>query len=316
MATSSDNSFSNTLLSITTAKLEQLAKKQKTFESHHENIRTRIAEESKDLEKVRILSEGLKLSFAIPLSDGAVVRGTTKNPRMEIDLKNFDRFLAQARYDPSISETAIKRWQGALRRHLEVQSLKYLYADLYGRLTTEWLSSKQRVDSIDSKEDADIDVSYEHVSSSKRVSGRLQWESSVFDPAKVTSESVLSMLQGMFEPPEQRSKQLAQALTALRKRITTFESSLAKITNFTEETLKWTISGLITSDLLTEEKRVVLKGFLENSVVLGEIADVLNMVGVTGPLSMLGMLTLYTADSCSRRVVVGRYCSARGTPTT
>ena len=176
----------------------------------------------------------------------------------------------------------MKQWQEALTRHLEVQSLKYLYADLYGRLTTEWLSSKQRVIPSGPKDDVDMD-DFEHVSGAKRADSRRQWEQSVFTPADVTQESILAMLRAIFDKPEDESKPLneskplREALKALRKHIKDFETAMVSGTPFTDESLKWTMSGLISSDLLTEEKRNVLKGFLENSVVLGEIADVLNM---------------------------------------
>ena len=277
MASATDNSFSHTLLSITTAKLEQLAKKRDTFERQYAKVNATFKSEEDELEKVKVLSEGLKTSFAVPLSgEREVIRGSTKNPRMEIDLKNFDRFLAQARYDPSISETAVKQWQEALSRHLEVQSLKYSYADLYGRLTTEWLSSKQRVIPSGPKDDVDMD-DFEHVSGAKRADSRRKWEQSVFEPANVTQENILIMLRAIFDRSDDESKPLREALEALRKHIKAFETQIATGTPFTDESLKWTMSGLISSDLLTEEKRNVLRGFLENSVVLGEIADVLNM---------------------------------------
>ena len=277
MASLADNSFSSTLLGITTAKLEQLAKKRNTFENHYAEVNARLENEKDELKKVKILSDGLKVCFAIPLSpNGQFVRGSTNNPCMEIDLKNFDRFLGQAHYDPSISEKAVKQWQEALARHLEVQSLKFLYADLYGRLTTEWLSSKQRAVPDAPKQDVDTD-DFEHVSSARRMHSRAKWEQSVFEPADVSQESILVMLRAIFEKPDDNGKQVGEALAELRKNVENLETCLARPTNFSEGTLKWTITGLVSSDLLTEEKRTVLKGFLENSVVLGEIADVLNM---------------------------------------
>ena len=276
MASSSDSLFSHTLLGITTTKLEQLAKKHDTFEAPYVKTIAQVGNEQNDLDKVKLISEGLKVSFGVSLSGGKVVRGSTKSPHVEIDVQNFDRFLAQARYDPSISTNAVRQWQDILMRHLEVQSLKFLYADLYGRLTTEWLSSKQRVVPGASKGRVDTD-SFEHVSGTKRIDSRLMWERSAFKAADVSSDGILSMLHGTFERTNDGSKHLQEALTTLRKHVSSHESSLATLTNFTPETLKWTITGLVSSDLLTEEKRTVLRGFLENSVILSEIADVLNM---------------------------------------
>ena len=275
MPSSTDNLYSQTLLGITTAKLEQLAKKRDTFESRFASITTKTQAEQNDLEKVKILSDGLKYCFGASTSDGWLVRGSTGNLRMETDIRNFGRFLAQARYDPSISSKAISQWQEALQRHLNVQSLKYLYADLYGRLTTEWLSSKQKV--IPQAVDDDVDIeSFEQVSGTKRIDARLEWERSVFEPAEVTQSEVSNMLKNIFEK-DQGSKDVMEALKTLRSNINSRERSLATAKNFSLASLKYTIESLIESDLLTEEKRTVLRGFLENQVILGEIADVLNM---------------------------------------
>jgi uncharacterized protein with NRDE domain len=46
---------------------------------------------------------------------------------------------------------------------------------------------------------------------------------------------------------------------------------------FTESSLRSCIRGLLTEDLLSEEKQDVLKYFEQNKVALTEIADVLNM---------------------------------------
>ena len=119
MASSTDNSFSHTLLSITTAKLEQLAKKRDTFEDQYAKVNANVRLEEDNLEKVQVLSEGLKTSFAIPLSGGQIVRGSTKNPRLEIDLKNFDRFLAQVSKVYPLLPDILTSWRpGMILRYL------------------------------------------------------------------------------------------------------------------------------------------------------------------------------------------------------
>ena len=98
-----------------------------------------------------------------------------------------------------------------------------------------------------------------------------------FNAATTTQQDVLTTLKGIFEKEDDNAKPLAAALASLRQSIGSHESTLAILTNFNPGSLKYTIEGLVASDLLTEDKRNVLKGFLENHVILGEIADVLNM---------------------------------------
>lgn len=49
------------------------------------------------------------------------------------------------------------------------------------------------------------------------------------------------------------------------------------INPFDESTLKWCINGLLAEDLLSEEKQGILRDFLNNPMVLREMADILNM---------------------------------------
>lgn len=52
---------------------------------------------------------------------------------------------------------------------------------------------------------------------------------------------------------------------------------MATAVHFDDTSLEWVIEGLLRSDLVTDEKRKVLQDFLNNKVVLGGMADVLNM---------------------------------------
>lgn len=81
-------------------------------------------------------------------------------------------------------------------RHLEVQSLKYLYADLYCQLTTKWLSSKQQLITGVSKDDVNVDY-FGQIPGTKRIDFRVEWERSVFEAADVNSSNILKMLRGI-----------------------------------------------------------------------------------------------------------------------
>ncbi len=63
----------------------------------------------------------------------------------------------------------------------------------------------------------------------------------------------------------------------LRSKLTEFENTLAAPKQFNSTTLTWVINGLLASDLLTDERREVLRDFLGNATILAEVADVLNM---------------------------------------
>ena len=102
----------------------------------------------------------------------------------------------------------------------------------------------------------------------------------VFEPADVDEEELNDYLERLFKFEEEDTdadSKVATALGDLRRRVAAFESSLSSSQQFNVYTLKWVIQGLQASDLLSNEKREVLKGFLVNDIILSEIADVLNM---------------------------------------
>ena len=268
--------YSQTLHDITNTKLDELAKKRKSFEKQSEQISALTLEEQDAAKKLAIMAENMKTCFSIVTSKGGVVRGSSNHSRLEIDLGNIDRFLAQARYDPSVSPKVLEQWRDTMVRHLEIQSLKYTYASLYGQLTTEWLSSNQDPVSTTQDEDAEM-KDFEHVSTAKKIESRRKWEDSVFHAVEIDRSAVTELLHSLFESTPEDSKHLVKALRQLRDKVADFEQELARPESFNRNTLTWIITGLIASDLLDDEKRAALRDFMANPTILNEIADVLNM---------------------------------------
>lgn len=140
--------FSQTLQAVTNTKLEELAKQRHAFTSEYEELLLRVECEDDPLEQLMRLADGTKSCLGINVdsskNNGVISYVSVSGPRnirLETDLKNLDRFLEQAKFDPSISHEVIKSWQETLLQYLSVQSAKYEFADLYGKLVTEWLSS-------------------------------------------------------------------------------------------------------------------------------------------------------------------------------
>lgn len=74
---------------------------------------------------------------------GEIITGITNNPRLELNLRNIERFLDQMRYDPSISKKLLDEWKTMPTHNLETQDAKYQYASLYAQLVTEWQSAEK-----------------------------------------------------------------------------------------------------------------------------------------------------------------------------
>ena len=283
--------FSDTLQEITNTKLDELSKRRGAFEEARSDTLSSIHSKSDAVERLALLVDGVKKCFAIKLNkEGRVVMNQTKHRRLEAKLKNLDRFLAQARHDPSVSAKALGDWERSLLSYLDTQSLRYQYASLYGELVTEWLSkpgnekkdkSTHHASDADDEEGETVET-FEDVGSAAKLKSRADWESTVFEPANIDVDTLLRYLESLLgcgnssEEGESRNQKY-QALQRLRKRVEGFEASLSRPDQFNQSNLKWAIQGLLSSDLLGNEKRAVLKDFMESPPILSEIADVLNM---------------------------------------
>jgi hypothetical protein len=151
------------------------------------------------------------------------------------------------------------------------------HADLYGRLVTEWLSSEK---SALTEGDPDSGDDFEELPGTKKLEARASWEKVVFEPAGVDEQELNDYLKRLFSIDEEvieEDSDVQDGLEELRRRVAAFESGLSSSQQFNVHTLRWVVKGLQSSDLLSNEKREVLKDFLGNDVILGEIADVLNM---------------------------------------
>jgi hypothetical protein len=298
---SSGSVFGETLQTITTTKLEGLAKQRTTFEKEYAALFDTAKAETDTLKRVCLLVEGTKSCLGVK-------SGGSRNSRLETDLKNFDRFLEQARFDPSVSPKVLDDWEKTLLQYLSIQSTKLQYADLYGKLVTEWLSpEKPATDDVD----VEMTESFEEIiPGAKKLASRTDWEKSVFQSADVNEQTLKSYLADLFMT---NNKDGAAAIRELQEKVEAFERSLDSSTQFTKHILRSTIQGLQNSDLLSNEKREALADFLSNGtfsrsfrvssnilqlttledVILTEICDILNLRMATldrwtwGPYVML-----------------------------
>ncbi|KAG9186870.1 hypothetical protein G6011_09978 [Alternaria panax] len=187
MATSSGSVFGATLQTITTTKLEELAKQRAVFEEGYAALVGAAKAETDPLNRLCLLLDGSKACLGFQTEkrtkdgrSGQVISGSSRNLCLETDLKNLDRFIEQARFDLSVSSKVLSDWEETLLRCLSVQSQKFQYADLYGKLVTEWLSSEKHTNN-----DSDIEMgeSFEEVPGAKKLASRAGWEEDVFNAA-------------------------------------------------------------------------------------------------------------------------------------
>jgi len=266
MATASGSVFGETLHTITTTKLEELTKQRVAFEEEYSALLDAAKAEIDPFKRVCLLLNGTKVCLGVQTDnktakDGRssrVISSGARNTRLETDIRNLDRFIEQARFDPSVSSNVVTDWEKTLLQYLSVQSTKFQYADLYGKLVTEWLSS----DKI-AAEDVDVEMteSFEEIPGAKKLASRVEWEKDVFQAADVDGNALNSYLEELFTA---NNKTGTAAIRNLRKKVEEFEKDLNNSVQFSQYTLRETIQGLENSDLLSNEKRETLRDFLSN----------------------------------------------------
>ncbi|KAJ8124298.1 hypothetical protein O1611_g9342 [Lasiodiplodia mahajangana] len=276
MSTNSGSVYSEALQEITNTKLEELSKKRAEFEATKANALSRLENELDPLTRLGLLSQGVKDCFGIKTTKtGEMLSGPSKNPDLELELKHLDSFMAQSKYDPCITPQLMRNWEESLLGRLNMQSSKLEYASLYAQLVTEWLSTEKA--GPGARDDVDMAEGYEDVGDAMKREARHGWEKVVFESASVDEKALKSYLLDLFGLQDPNNPAKAKALKQLRDKLTAFENSLAAPKQFNASTLTWVINGLLASDLLTDERREVLKDFLNNPTILTEVADVLDM---------------------------------------
>ncbi|GAB7323620.1 hypothetical protein MBLNU13_g07107t1 [Cladosporium sp. NU13] len=277
-----DSVFSQTLQAITTAKLSELSNKRATFDTRHGATINSLHTESDLLIRVTTLLEGVKHCFNIDTTtnDHSNQRNQDQSQQLEIDLRRLERFLEQARVDPSLTGGILTKWEETLNRHLDVQSQRYQYATLYGQLVTEWLSPDKKQDATTAVPSADVEMGdgFEELPGKNRLEAREQFENTVFTSANVNGDAIKQYLTDVFSDEEgSEGRNTRKAITALRESTHNFEIQLARSDQFNIATVTRSIVGLLKGSLFAGEKRTVLKNFQNNEIILSEIADVLNM---------------------------------------
>ncbi|RAL17138.1 uncharacterized protein BO97DRAFT_402676 [Aspergillus homomorphus CBS 101889] len=272
----SGSALPQTLGSITTTKINELAKQRDLFDNQRQEI-AKKAEEAVDLrEKARILLEGVTKikghpNVAIDRHDVDVEHTGGENTSVKelsegAVYANIRRFLLQSNYDPSVSERTLQSWISKLEQELEFLKTRHEHASFYSKLVTQWL--------VDLESDPASGAGFEKVEGEEESAQRKKWESLVFTETAIDATAIRDYLDGIFET----STQTQQALKGLRDQIRSFGTEfISKKTWLKAKDLDWISKSLLSSDLLTKEKTVVLKEFMRNPAVAQEVADVLNM---------------------------------------
>ncbi|RDW73455.1 hypothetical protein BP6252_07362 [Coleophoma cylindrospora] len=252
--------LSNTLSTITSIKLAEITQQRVRFEESKKALLLAVQNEPNQGEKIRLLLNCVDELPSMTKFDS--------NPA--ISFPYIRRFVNQADLDPSVPTHLLKAWQEQLEAELEVHSQKYNYAALYGQLVNEWLAASAKVPSAT---ESLSESAFEEVGRKEMYEQREIYEKYVFEAKETDQKAIYAYLEGLFTS----NQATTTAFASLKRRVVEFEKSLAAKKHFDEASLTSVANSLLKSDLLDAQKRATLKDFLNNKVVLAELADVLNM---------------------------------------
>ncbi|KAK4226987.1 hypothetical protein QBC38DRAFT_209318 [Podospora fimiseda] len=255
--------LSNTLQSITFSKIRELESRRQSYETRKRSF----------LDKADAAVDERGRLACLLQAFGELYPGAQD----EHSFKNISRWLAQSQYDASIPLPKLVSFGHQLRAKLDVQSRKLDMAHLYSRLLTEWINqpSSPELPSTNTSNDSDTE-SFEVVQERQRQ--RLtelvdQFESVVFEPLETDEDEIRGFLDRLF-PDDESKKALAYLREQISEKTTFFIRETAPFNNWS---LTNCIKGLLTEDIISDEKQAILRDFLNNDVAKAEIADVLNM---------------------------------------
>ena len=251
--------LSKTLKSISVTKINEITKQRAKYERRKDAVLTEAAQHADDPHRrIARLLRGVEDLY--PAGDG------------DIKVDNVKFWVQQSKFDASVPPGMLASCEELLRGKLEVQSRRLALAHLYSRLVTEWMEPGIP---MSGEIFAASDDSFEVVDRQKE---RLQelcdrFEEVVFSPLDTDEVEIDQYLSSFFRSEDSKSD-----LEELREDVCEHAHTLMTIQSpFNNRTLGWSINALLAEDLLSDEKQAILREFLDNDIVLGEIADVLNV---------------------------------------
>ncbi|OAL36610.1 hypothetical protein AYO20_04226 [Fonsecaea nubica] len=266
-----------TLRSVTSTKIQEVRKQRDHFEASKKDIIREARPFKDDLERTRRLLVGSCRQAGITVvNDDSSDSDSESEPASDLarTRRNQQLFLRQAGKDPAFANEIVHRIHDELVEHLSLRSVQHEHAQFFSELVTEWLSSSTDVQTRPSKQNLMEESSFESVGRNEMHEQRAQWESIVFTDRETDDTAIGRYLHQLFNSDDEISKHFKNIETSTKAFCRTLRST-AEL--FSVDSLKVTITGLLRTDLLSDEKAAILKSFQNNPGVLQEVADVLNM---------------------------------------
>ncbi|KAF2098425.1 hypothetical protein NA57DRAFT_38906 [Rhizodiscina lignyota] len=262
-----DAVLSRTLRSITITKIAELEKARSSFATKKQLLFDKVDKCDTSEKRVEELLYGVE--ELLPKTGN-------------VDVRAIHKFLDQSKHDSSFPKAHLNQYEARLRGALDKESQKLSLASLYSRLLTEWMDkSTSETDSSGHLSDAESNESFDMVDKKQKLHLEhlcTKFEDVVFSPLETDEAEIHAALLDLFTGQGKRGPDCSKDLEQLRKSMQRKGDIMRDIKSpFTTEQLKLCLSGTLQESLFNENKKRTIREFMDNEVVLEEIADVLNM---------------------------------------
>jgi hypothetical protein len=254
---------------ITSLKLAELEKQRAAYDDYSKVIDKANAAGDDLLAKVEILLDGVRSwTGSGSIDDFSVLGG-------KLNIATLDVWLLQAKKDPDFSPDVLRGWANTLESHIRTARVKYECAKLFGSLLNEWQSSGDAVATKATEEVGPGETGetehFVEVGRKEMHEQKERFNSIVFEAKDIDTRALTNYLSELFS-----DKSASKALEDAQESMEEFSAYL-QWKSITAEDVKWTISSLLSANLMTEDKIEILREFKDNELVLDEVASVLNM---------------------------------------
>lgn len=265
--TSESSFLSQTLQSITTTKKREQDKRRTIFEARKAKLLEAVNASGGQRTRLDTLLSGFQDLF---FNNKSVQHVDNEHKKSVQDMK---RYFEQSKHDPSISLHILRRFETRMREKLDQESERFKFADLYYRLLAEWTTADSKPIAESERKSKQLDGSFEHVQKYTLQNLKEKFSKVVFEPLDTDEVEIDAYLSSLFE-----DEYAEGLLKRLRDRANMFATEFkSRAHPFNAIILKKCIRALLTNDLLNDDAKATMSEFSTNDVVLGEIADVLNL---------------------------------------
>ncbi|KAK7225349.1 hypothetical protein V2G26_013352 [Clonostachys chloroleuca] len=240
----SSDTLTETLHTVTGIKIPELRRQKQAYEHAKQSLLEKAQNEADSRKRVQLLLDGSE------------------------ELPGIKDLRSHPSSTSTIYEQVLADYENTVRNQLDAETAKYDFTELYGDLVKEWTSSNNA--NATESESGFAALGHEDMHQQ-----RAALEEYVFNAKETDTAAINAYLDEIFT--NNLSKEVVSAFERLRSQIKDFQTNWDRSSHFEAEVVTRCIKNILDNGVISDSKRSALRGFLENEIVIGEIADAMSI---------------------------------------